>query len=63
MPEFVDMKIMSVDDNPNNLLMVEALAKSLGLAVESFNDPKEAMKNFINGYDLIITDYMMPDID
>ncbi len=58
------MKVMSVDDNNNNLLMIEVFAKNLGLEVESFDDPLMAMKVIgSRHYDIYIVDYMMPGLN
>jgi putative two-component system response regulator len=59
-----NMKILSVDDNKTNLLIIESYAKILNLEIESFLNPKEALEySFINDYDLVIVDYMMPELN
>ncbi len=58
------MRILSIDDNKTNLLIVENYAKSLSLNVDSYLNPIEALESCEkNEYDLIIVDYMMPQID
>jgi len=59
-----NMKILSVDDNKTNLLIIESYAKTLTLGIDSFLNPLEAL-NASNKYeyDLVIVDYMMPEID
>jgi len=58
------MKVMSVDDNANNLLMIEVFAKNLGLNIDSFSDSREALNHLDEGrYDIYIVDYMMPEVD
>ncbi len=58
------MRVLSVDDNFNNLMMVEVFAKKIGLKVDSFEYPKEAIKAAEdNAYDIVVVDYMMPEMD
>lgn len=58
------MKVLSIDDNKTNLLIIESYAKMLQLQIDSFLDPQEAIKTTkINEYDLIIVDYMMPQMN
>ena len=62
--DIANMHIVSVDDNKSNLLIVEAYAKALDLHVKSFLDPKEALEALkISPCDLLITDYMMPEMN
>ncbi|WP_368028678.1 HD domain-containing phosphohydrolase [Arcobacter sp. s6] len=59
-----NMKIISIDDNKTNLLIIESYAKILNLEIESFLNPKEALEaSFQKDYDLVIVDYMMPEIN
>lgn len=59
--EIHGMKVLSVDDNLNNLLMIEAFAKKLNLRVDSYNLPVQGlMAAEKKEYDLVIVDYMMP---
>ena len=59
-----NMKILSVDDNKTNLLIIECYAKILNLQITSCLNPKEALyDSFENEYDLIIVDYMMPEMN
>lgn len=59
-----NMKILSVDDNKTNLLIIESYAKILNLGINSFLNPLEALEesNHLE-YDLVIVDYMMPEIN
>lgn len=58
------MNILSVDDNNCNLMIIEAYAQKLGLNIDSYQNPREAIVAFQNNsYDIIIVDYMMPDMD
>lgn len=59
-----NMRVVSVDDNENNLLLIELFCKDLGLQVESFTNSIEALVYIIkNPIDLVIVDYMMPKLD
>ncbi len=58
------MQILSVDDNRNNLMMVEIHGKTLGVAVNSYENPKLALAAaYERSFDLVIVDYMMPEMD
>lgn len=62
--DLIDMKILSVDDNQTNLLIIESYAKNLKLQIKSFLNPLEALNSIEKEiYDLVIVDYMMPEID
>lgn len=59
-----NMKIISIDDNKTNLLIIESYAKTLSLQIDSFLEPKEALLSSQNiEYDLVIVDYMMPEMN
>jgi len=59
-----ETKILSVDDNETNLKVVEALCRGMSIPVTSYTDPKSALEEFFAGeYDMVITDYMMPELD
>jgi putative two-component system response regulator len=58
------MKIVSIDDNENNLFLIEALCEKMGLDVKSFLNPLDALAYVIrNPIDMIIVDYMMPNLN
>ncbi|MGO9378961.1 MAG: HD domain-containing phosphohydrolase [Dissulfurispiraceae bacterium] len=58
------MKAVVVDDSRPNLLLVEAMAKTIGLEVSSFINPVEALAHVRkHGADMILTDYSMPQMD
>jgi response regulator RpfG family c-di-GMP phosphodiesterase len=59
------MKALLVDDNPSNLFMLGKLVQNAGLSdVISYRSPLEALQSVRSvQYDLIIVDYMMPDLD
>lgn len=55
------MKILSIDDNSDDLLMIEEYSTSLSLEVNSFKDPEKALlssQSII--YDLMIVNYRTP---
>ncbi|MFA6197444.1 MAG: HD domain-containing phosphohydrolase [Sulfurimonas sp.] len=57
-------KIISVDDTLMNLILIEEIAKEIGVAIQSFQDPLEALEYIRqNRVDLMFVDYMMPDIN
>lgn len=58
------MKVLSVDDNVNNLMIVEVFSKQLELDIHSYEDPLKAIEAAQTGnYDMVIVDYMMPTMD
>jgi two-component system, response regulator RpfG len=58
------MKILSIDDNKNSLLLIEDFTESLSLNVDSFEDPQKALAaSASTEYDLVIVDYMMPELN
>ncbi len=61
---FEDLQIISIDDNENNLFLIEAICEEMKLNVKSFSEPLEALMHVLqNRVDLIIIDYMMPNLD
>jgi len=58
------MNILSVDDKAENLYMLEALLRGHGHTVDSASDGQSALQLAgRNGYDLIISDILMPRMD
>ena len=59
------MKIVIVDDNATNLVLMAALARAAeATEVRTYESPRQALSETIEqGADLIIVDYMMPEID
>jgi len=58
------MNILSVDDKAENLYMLEALLRGYGHIVDSASDGQAALLLAgRNGYDLIISDILMPRMD
>ncbi len=59
-----NMKLISIDDTRNNLLMIEALSERIGLKVWSYVNPVEALEVLrYEAFDIVIVDYMMPEMD
>ncbi len=59
-----EMRVLSVDDNSSNLLMIEIFAKKMGLRIDSYESPLEALKAAAREpFDIVILDYMMPQMD
>ena len=58
------MRILSADDKPENLYMLEALLRGHGHSVDSASNGLDALKLAERGvYDLIISDILMPRMD
>lgn len=58
------MKIVSIDDNENNLFLIEAICMDMGLNVKSFSEPLDALMFVLqNNVDMILIDYMMPNLN
>ncbi len=55
---------VSIDDNEQNLILLEAFAKEIDLDIKNFSNSIEAF-DFICSHDIdiIFTDYMMPELD
>ena len=59
-----DLKVISVDDTLMNLILIEEIAREMGVYVESFQDPLEALKHIKNSrVDMMFVDYMMPQMN
>jgi len=59
-----EMKIVSIDDNVNNLMLIEAFCDELGIKVKNFENPLNALLYVLsNPVDMIIIDYMMPELN
>ncbi len=54
------MKVLSIDDNINDLSIIERYARSLSLDVESYEDPQEGLRSSQGtDYDVILVNYEM----
>lgn len=61
-----DSRVLIVDDLDQNLVVLEGLLDSLGVKPDKASSAKDAVKKIQSeksGYDLLITDYQMPEID
>jgi len=59
-----NMKILSIDDEKTNLMIVEGMCSELGISVNSFQDPVEAVSYADNNEpDLVFVDYLMPGMN
>ncbi|XPV70565.1 MAG: HD-GYP domain-containing protein [Halarcobacter sp.] len=53
-----------IDDEPVNLMLVQAYGLEFNLNIETFQDPKEGLEYILNNnIDILFTDYMMPEIN
>lgn len=59
-----NISAISVDDNEVNLMLIEALAEEIGIKVDSYTSPIDALEIMrTTSFDLILTDYIMPQMD
>jgi len=62
--DFSDIKLVSIDDNQNNLFLIEAICSEIGIDAKSFDDPVDALMYVLqNNVDIIVIDYMMPQLN
>ncbi|WPJ94293.1 response regulator [Coraliomargarita algicola] len=62
---FVGKRALVVDDNLTNLLVIQGQLSNLGFIVKTFEDPNNAYLEYVNqpDYDLLVLDYLMPEVD
>ena len=59
-----EAKILAVDDNSMNLMVVKSLLKRTMVSIDTAESAKEAFEKYQNKeYHLVLMDYMMPEID
>ncbi len=64
MPNGAEIRVLVVDDNENERLMLARIVTSLGFTVKTARDGQEAMEaQAISPADVIVTDLMMPRMD
>lgn len=64
MIEVETLKAVYIDDEPVNLMLVQAYAMDFNLNVKTFENPEEGLAYILsNEIDILYTDYMMPKID
>ena len=62
--ELEKLKAVYIDDEPINLMLVQAYGAEFGLSIETFEDPQLGLDYILaNDIDILYTDYMMPNID
>lgn len=60
----MELNIIAVDDQEFNLLVLEEMCRDIGFQIKTFLDPKIAFEYVTTTpVDILISDYMMPDID
>ncbi len=58
------LKVLLVDDAPDNRLLIEAYLKGTGCVLDMAEDGEEAVEKFHHGrYDLVLMDMQMPIVD
>src|SRR3954467_2219275 len=63
-PALAPVKILLVDDSPENLLSASAVLESLGQEVIKAESGREALRHLLdNDFAVILLDVMMPDMD
>ena len=65
LPELAGKRVMIVDDNPTNGLILTRQTEGWGMQPETFESPFEALETIERGvaFDLAILDMQMPDMD
>lgn len=62
--ELENLKAVYIDDEPVNLMLVQAYGMEFNLNIQTFEDPQEGLEYILdNDIDILYTDYMMPVID
>ena len=62
--ELKDAKVVYIDDNRFNIALIKAFAEEFGINLISFLNPKEGLDYVLkNDVDLILLDYMMPELN
>ncbi len=58
------LRVISVDDTLMNLILIEEIAREIGIEVVSFENPLESLQYLKNNrVDLMLVDYMMPQMN
>jgi len=56
--------IVYIEDNKFNIKLIQNLGEKLGLEIKAFEDPKEGLDYCLNNdVDLLMVDYMMPELN
>ncbi len=57
-------KVLAVDDNTVNLLVIKKLLRNTGLVIDTAESGEEALQKTLAGrYDVILMDHLMPEMD
>ena len=56
-------RILIIDDEEKSYLSLRTVLENNGLTVDASNNPHEALKNFSTGYDLVLVDIIMPEMN
>lgn len=60
----MQLQIIAIDDQEFNLLVLEEMTRQIGMEINTFLDPMEAYAYLqTTAVDLMLTDYMMPQMD
>lgn len=63
LPPLTNAKLMVVDDNIMNIELIEETLRGLGINIEVYTQPKNAIEQIQqNSYDLFLLDILMPEI-
>ncbi len=59
------MKILAIDDEQSNLLLIETMLMDYDIELDSFLNPEQALTHLKDhpDYELILVDKMMPEMD
>lgn len=64
MIEFEELNAVYIDDEPVNLMLVQAFGQEFNLNIKTFEDPQKGLDYILNNeIDILYTDYMMPKIN
>ena len=63
-PEIGDFRVLLVEDNPTNRLVISKILEALGVQVDTAADGAEGVERAASGaYDLVLMDIQMPGMD
>ncbi len=59
-----DVKMLAIDDNPENLNLLKSLLEHTSMKIDIVQNAKQCIEKVNeNTYDIILMDYMMPEVD
>jgi putative two-component system response regulator len=59
----INAKLLIVDDEPQNLLLLRAMLEKIGHEVREASNGREALAVLDRSVDLVLSDVMMPEMD